>query len=64
MRDQKTAHGHVSGSDIFLFQIKATHIRVVENTAIKYVQSDRARGLRLVLGGWSGLPAASRLSSE
>jgi hypothetical protein len=64
MRDQKAAHGHVRGSDIFLFQIKAAHIRVVENTAIKYIESDRARGLRLVLGGWSGLSAASCLSSE
>jgi hypothetical protein len=37
MRDQKTGHGHVRGRDVFLFQIEAAHIGVVENTAIKYV---------------------------
>jgi hypothetical protein len=64
MRDQETTHGHVRGSHIFLFQIKAAHIRVVENSAIKYVQSDGAWGLRLVRGGWIGLSADTGLSSE
>ena len=64
MRDQKTAHGHVRRRDVFRFQIKAAHVRVVQDAAIKYVQPDRARRLRLVRGGRGALPAALRLASK
>jgi len=50
-------------SDIFLFQIKAAHIRVVE-TPQSNTYSLTSAGVALVLGGWSGLSAAFGLSRE
>jgi hypothetical protein len=64
MRDQKTGHGHIRGGHIFWFQIEAAHIRVVEHTAIKHIESHRTRGVRLALRGGSGLRATVRLSEK